>query len=217
MVGMGEHTDEWVAAVSSYIRTQLSNEGTFVTPEQVAAIRRATEDREQPYSYTELAREVPVALTPDPETWTASASHSANHRVGGSNEAFGALTFEGWTTGLPQEPGMWFQVAFPEPVTLTEIRFESPVIRRGWGEHAPPPLQTYPRSYTVQTSVDGITWSEPIVSGEGQSSHSVLSFSPTEASFVRINQTARVPEEGLAPWNMRSMKFYALCEGSCAS
>ena len=217
MVGMGENTDEWVAAVSSYIRTQLSNDGTFVTPQQVAAIRRATEGREQAYSYAELSREVPVALKPNAQTWTVSASHSANHRVGGSDDAFGALTFEGWTTGLPQEPGMWFQVEFPEPVTLTEIQFESPPIRRGWGDNAPPPLQTYPRSYTVHTSDDGINWSEAIVSGEGQSSRTVLSFLPTETSFIRINQTALAPEEDLVPWNMRSMKFFALCEGSCAS
>ena len=217
MVGMGENSDEWVAAVASFIRTQLSNEGTFVTREQVEAIRAATEDQNQAYNYENLSREVPVALSPNPDTWSVSASHSGNHRVGGSDEAFGALTFEGWTTGVPQEPGMWFQIAFPKPVTLTEIRFDSPSIRRGGGQNSPPPLQTYPRSYTVQVSTDGITWSEPILTGKGHSSQTVLSFSPIEATHFRINQTTLLPEENEAPWSMRAMQLFALCGENCPS
>jgi hypothetical protein len=38
-----------------------------------------------------------------------------------------ALAFAGaWSTGAPQQPGMWFQIELPEPATISEVQFTSP-------------------------------------------------------------------------------------------
>src|SRR5690606_17811299 len=80
MVPQGQ-SDEWVADVASYIRTNLTNNGFTVTPEMVARVRAATTDRTAPWTESELDMSVPHELVRQP-TWTGTASHSAPTRIG---------------------------------------------------------------------------------------------------------------------------------------
>ena len=121
MVPMASNTDEWIAAVSSYVRNSFGNAGPLVTPADVARVRAATTARKNPWTLDELSATLPSPLTALP-TWKATASHNAPAAVGG-------LNYAGWTSGTPQEAGMWFQVELPEPTSVTEIEFIS----------APPP------------------------------------------------------------------------------
>ncbi|MEM8485437.1 MAG: discoidin domain-containing protein [Bacteroidota bacterium] len=207
MLGMPEQTDEWIASVASFIRTNLSNEAEMVTPESVARVRAATADKTTPYTYETLQASVPAPLRFDRDVWKVSASHTADSRVGGSASPIGALSFEGWSTGAPQVPGMWFQVEMPAPVSLAQIEFVSPSKWRGGGSDAPPPLETYPRAYSVQTSLDGETWSQPVAEGTGEHSDITIAFAPTKARFVRITQHATEDE---APWSMQELKLFGV-------
>ena len=54
MMPMGVNTDEWVAAVSSYVRRSFGNTGGFVTPADVARVRAATADRKAMWTVPEL-------------------------------------------------------------------------------------------------------------------------------------------------------------------
>ena len=140
--------------------------------------------------------------------WKVTASHDAHpaphaNAAGGYNylsTASGALTYLGWTTGAPQQPGMWFQIELPAPVTLTELQFSSSRTGDddgGW---------TFPRRYQVQVSTDGTTWSAPVAEGEGRPGTTVITFPPVNAKFVRITQTAAV--ENAPPWSMRHLRLY---------
>ena len=208
MVGMGQNPDAWIAAVASFIRTNLSNDASLVTPDDVTRVRAATAERTTPYTFAELTGSVPALLRYDKSTWKASASHTGSDRIGGTDAAEGALTFEGWTTGAPQEPGMWFQVALPAPVTLAQLQFQSPLQRRGRGPDAPPPLTTSPHAYQVQVSMDGATWSAPVAQGQGERFSTTIDFEPVQARFVRITQTAEPEDE--APWSMLGLKLFGL-------
>jgi mono/diheme cytochrome c family protein len=117
MVPMGTNRDEWVAAVTSYLRNNFGNSSSFVSPADVARARAATGNRKIPWTQSELEASLPVALMPR-ETWKVTASHNAHAAAGG-------LNFQGWTTGAAQQPGMWYQIELPEPATLTEIQFNS--------------------------------------------------------------------------------------------
>jgi mono/diheme cytochrome c family protein len=48
MVGNSEQSDEWVAAIASYIRIGLTNEASMVGPSEVARIRQKTEGQSKP-------------------------------------------------------------------------------------------------------------------------------------------------------------------------
>ena len=65
----------------------------------------------------DLAATLPRLLPADPN-WRATASHN-------SERAGNGLTLAAWTTGAPQEPGMWYQVELPQPAMVTEIHFAS--------------------------------------------------------------------------------------------
>ena len=72
MVSQAQQTDEWIAAIASYIRTTMTNQASFVTPQQVAAVRARTAARTTAWTYPELAASVP-RLMQQQSTWKATA------------------------------------------------------------------------------------------------------------------------------------------------
>jgi hypothetical protein len=139
-------------------------------------------------------------------------------RKGSTASPKAAFTFEGWTTGITQKAGMWFQLEFPKALTVSELHFKSPPISRGWRPGSPPPIQTCPRGYNVEVSTDGTNWKPVVSNGEGIGQNSVIRFAPTEAKFIRITltKTEQVihgerrgqPFDFEVVWNMREMKVF---------
>jgi len=209
MVAMGTNKDQWVADVASYVRNAFGNSGPLATAGDVERVR-ATTGTHAAWTIPELEASLPHALVAD-STWKVTASHDARpapqaNAEGGYNyasTAAGALNFMGWTTGAPQQPGMWFQIELPAPVRLTEIQFTSSTIG---GRGGTAPVSTFPRRFQVQVSTDGATWTEPVAEGEGSPGVTSIAFAPVTARFVRITQTATV--ENGPPWSMRMLRLY---------
>ena len=211
MVAMGSNKDEWIADVTSHVRNSFGNAGPLATMQDVARVRAATGDRKTPWTVGELDASLPRPLVPD-ASWKITASHEGRpapqaNAEGGYNfigNAAGALTFLGWTTGVPQQAGMWFQIGLPAPAIVTEMQFTSSPV--GGGRSGSPPAWTFPRSYQVQVSADGNAWSAPVAEGQGAPGTTVITFAPVSATFVRITQTATVND---APaWSMRLLRLY---------
>ena len=116
--------------------------------------------------------------------------------------AFGTA---GWSTDVPQQPGMWFQFELPEPTTLAEMRFLSAAFSP---PGAPPRPMPYARGYRVQFSMDGTTWSEPVAEGQGTGPSTIITLTPTRTRFVRITQTATT--ENAPPWAIQQLQLYEL-------
>ena len=195
MPPFGASSDAWIADVASYIRNSFGNSASVVTEADVARVRGAAAGRTTPWTAEELARTLPQPLIPD-ATWRARASHN-------SGEAAGAFDFTRWSTGTPQEPGMWFEIEAPHPAVLTEVQFESQVIPGGEGRV---PTSTAPRVYSVEVSSDGKTWSEPVAQGRGGGRTTTIAFAPVRAKLVRLTQTAA--GEGPHPWTMERLRLY---------
>ncbi len=210
MVAMGSNKDQWIADVVSYIRNSFGNTATLAAPDDVARVRAATVDRKTPWTVAELNASVPQLLVPA-SSWKVTASHEAQPKPqanaeGGYNytaSASGALTFLGWTTGVPQQPGMWLQIELPTPARLTEIQFTASTVGGGRGTTV---VSTFPRAYRVQVSADGNTWSEPVAEGQGSPGTTTISFAPVSAKFVRITQTATASDA--PPWAIRLLRLY---------
>jgi mono/diheme cytochrome c family protein len=209
MVPMGSNTDQWIADVASYVRNSFGNSGPLASTADIARVRATTGTR-GPWTIPELEASLPHALATD-SSWKVTASHDGRpapqaNAEGGYNylsTAAGALTFLGWTTGVPQQPGMWLQIELPAFVTLMEIQFTS---SRTGGQSAGA-TWTFPRHYEVRVSNDGSTWSEPVVEGEGTPGTTVVAFAPVRTKFVRITQTGTV-DANAPPWTMRMLRLY---------
>lgn len=210
MVGMGDQSDTWIADITSYIRLNLTNDASIISPEQVAEVRLNSQSRNKPYEFSEILTSVPQVLVPT-DLWKITASHSVPSRIGGTDSPSSAFNFEGWTTGEKQQKGMWFQVEFPEATTITEIHFHSPPKRRGNYRDRIPPYQTYPRNYEVQTSSDMINWNT-VDSGKCETANTILSFNPVQTKFMRIVLAQDIKEDGEIPWSMRRMKIFELVQ-----
>ena len=54
MIPMAANDNEWIAAVTSYIRNDFGNSAPMITPRQVAEVRAASKDRTEPWTIEEL-------------------------------------------------------------------------------------------------------------------------------------------------------------------
>ncbi len=212
MAPMGTNKDEWVAAIASYVRNSFGNVSSFVSPADVARVRAATAERKSFWKVDELLASLPTPLEVLP-TWKASASHNPG-------TALGALNFASWNTGEPQKAGMWFQVELPQATTITELQFNSAGGGfggggRGRGNVTPAPGTTppaplvptgpFPREYKVEVSTNGSTWTA-VAEGQGTPGSTTITFTPIQAKFVRITQTATA--ENASPWSMQRLRIY---------
>jgi mono/diheme cytochrome c family protein len=214
MIPNQSNPDDWVAAVSSYVRNNFGNTGGFVTAADVARVRAASSPRRGPWTVTELEASLPKLLISD-ETWKLSASHN-------TEAAARALTMTSWTSQTAQVPGMWFQIELPQPAMVTEIQFTSTGGGRGGGggggggqgrgraagpPAAPPgpPPTGYPRGYKIETSLNGTTWAVA-AQGTGSGPSTTITFRPVRAKFVRMTQTATADEA--PPWSIQQMRLF---------
>ncbi len=226
MVPMATNTDEWIASIASYVRNSFGNTGTLVTPADVARVRAGTANQKDSWTVEALLGTLPSPLPAQP-TWKATASHN-----GGT--ASGAFNYAGWTTGAPQQAGMWFQVELPAPVTVTEIEFISAASPGGGGggrmgrgaaaagapaaptvpAQTPPPAAAptagFPLEYRVDASLDGTTW-KPVVSGKGSGRTTVVTFAPVQARLLRITQTGSA--ENAPAWSIQRLRLYRTGSG----
>lgn len=217
MAPMGQNTDEWIASVASFIRTNFENGSPVINVEDVARIRKETQGQTTPYTFNELWSTIPKIIEPTSE-WKVSASHTGEVRKGSTASPSAAFTFEGWTTGATQKQGMWFQVEFPKVISISELHFKSPVVSRGWRKGSPPPIQTAPAGYNLEVSPDGKNWIAVVSNGEGTGQSSIIRFALTEAKFLRMTLTKSLevihgerrgqPFDFEVVWNMREIKVY---------
>jgi hypothetical protein len=139
MIPMGSNSDEWIASVASFVRTSFGNTAAPVSPGDVTRVRLATAARKSSWTVTEIESALPVLLQAAPG-WKATASVA-------SERATAALAGSGsWTSGGPQQSGIWFQIELPEPAAITEVQIDAPAPpfggrgRRGAAPAAQPPV-----------------------------------------------------------------------------
>jgi glucose/arabinose dehydrogenase/mono/diheme cytochrome c family protein len=213
MVPMGSNSDTWIADVGSYVRNSFGNEAMFITPAQVAATRKAT-TRKTPWTLPELEASVPAALT-NTAQWKVSASHNseaAPNPLGSSGAR--------WDSGAAQQPGMWFQIELPDAFTVTEVQLDSAAPGSGFLVLTPPRGQTPtpgrggfglptargPVAYTLQLSMDGMTWGTPVAQGAGETPTTVIPFAAAQARFLRITQTGAAANGEF--WGIQQVRLY---------
>jgi mono/diheme cytochrome c family protein len=215
MQPMKEQSDQWISDVVSYIRNGLSNDASFVTPQQVAAIRANTNKQAGMYKFESLWKQVPVEFIPD-QSWKFYATHTSSTRVGGNASPKSAFNYEGWSTGKTQEKDMVFQVEFPLEYTLSEFHFTSTSgfkkgIRPKAGE-APDFTHTYPRNLLVEASTNGTDWKVVQANVKTNQGDNIVALPPTRTKFLRLKLADGVTAaaDDITPWSMRSMKIYGL-------
>jgi hypothetical protein len=65
----------------------------------------------------------------------------------------------------------------------------------------------YPHGYKVELSLDGVTWSaKPAAEGKGAGTHTIITFAPARARFIKITQTDAV--ENAPNWAMSNIRVY---------
>ncbi len=190
MVSMESNDDQWIAAVSSYVRNSFGNRAPLVDTNEVARLRAELAPRTDPYTLEELVASLPQLL-PNRSAWKLTASHNAG-KVGSAIDGNPATRFD---TATSQRPGMWFQVELPEAATISGLALDTAGSTRD-----------FPRGYAVQISTDGEQWSPPVAQGGGSAPVTDIAFAPVTAKFIRINQTGSV--DGLY-WSIHELNLFS--------
>ena len=194
MAPMGASSDRWLADISSFIRNAFGNSSSVVLESDVLRVRKDTSGRSSTWTVEELERSLPRVLLPD-AGWRATASHNPG-------SAGSAFDYTRWSSGAPQQPGMWFQVELPQELVLTELQFESPLVGK---EAASGLAAASPRSYRLEISRDGQVWNQ-VAEGRGGSRTTAITFAPARAKFVRITQTGDATDT--VGWSMERLRLY---------
>jgi mono/diheme cytochrome c family protein len=221
MASMEYNDDQWVADVVSFIRNGLSNDASLVPLQKVTKTRENTASQAKMYVFDKLIKTIPIEMLVQ-DGLKITASHTASTRIGGNVAPQSAFTYEGWSTGKKQEKGMWYQVEFPKEVSLTELQFNSASNRRFLPPKpvtvpttppAPPTFittQTFPRKYSIETSIDGNNWQETLSQVKGNEGENIVLLNTPKVKFVRIKLDENLNETEEIPWTMKQVKVYGL-------
>jgi hypothetical protein len=128
-------------------------------------------------------------------TWRATASHNPELADGAIDRA-GQSSRGRWNSGIGQTDGIWFQVELPQARQIAGIEFESV------------PQNTFPRTYRVDVSIDGVAWSAPVATGAGAGRATSITFAPVDARFVRITQTTPVTINNVPVWAVGRLTLF---------
>jgi mono/diheme cytochrome c family protein len=170
MISMETNDDAWIAAIASYTRNSFGNHGAVVTPVDVARLRAQTQGRTQPWSIAELQAAMPRRLEIKGR-WKAVASvNSQDARL-----AIDGNSATRWSTGVPTQPGDWFQVELPEMVQVSGLRLVNAQA-----------TDEFPRSCEIRLSANGGDWGAPVARGHGTTGITEITFPPTSAKFIRV-------------------------------
>jgi mono/diheme cytochrome c family protein/glucose/arabinose dehydrogenase len=188
MVPMESNGDEWIAAVTSYIRNSFANHASLIEPKDVARVRAALKGRNQPWTLDELRDALPQPLG-GRKLWKVTASH---HPQAAPLAIDGDLHTR-YDTGTPQVPGMWFEIELPRETAIAGLELDA-------GDST----RDFPRGYKVDLSSDGQNWGKPVAAGRGAGALTEIAFPPARARFIRITQTGSA--EGLF-WSIHELQI----------
>jgi len=129
------------------------------------------------------------AVDSRPRAWTATASHNTE----GAGRALDGDPATMWSSGVSQQPGMWFMVDLGRVQLVGGVKMASPD-------------KDFPRGFVVELSSDGAAWREAARKDPNWKSVDAA-FDPAPARFVRVTQT-RTPRWPV-PWSISEVAIAA--------
>lgn len=177
--------DASIAAALSYVRQSWKNDEEPVREADVAAVRRASAARTDPWTPAELDRYAAPVLADsrattakkEPFPFQCYRGFEHNKALGQAMEPDPAKRGP-WIHGQ-MVPGHWFAVDLVQPTELTAVVLDA---REG---------DLFPRGWELRLSDDGENWSEPAASGRGTNRYTAITFEPVTTRFFKITQTAQ--------------------------
>jgi len=188
MNAQGSNDDQWIADVSTYIRSKFGNDAPMISPEMVKTIRAIDSDRKTMWTQKELTDAEPKELK-NQKQWKLTASHgekSLDYAIDGEASSR-------YSSGRKMEPGMWLQIELPDITTVQRIVMDA--------KKSP---TDSPIEYTIGYSMDGETW-ETTKPQKGTQGATIVFIPNTQAKFVRITQTGKSERYY---WSMHELRLY---------
>ena len=189
MVPMAMNDDEWIAAVTSYVRNSFGNKGAVIFPKDVARIRQELKGVTAPWTQETLQASLPPIVKGEKE-WKVSASDQADTAQNGC-DGDGKTR---WETKSDQKKGMWYQIELPSAQTIAGVRLDA----------AGRP-SAFPKNFKVEGSVDGKKWFA-LGTNHGLYSLSEAYFDAKQAKFVKITLTDATKGQ---PWAIQEVQLVA--------
>lgn len=189
MVPMAMNDDEWIAAVTSYVRNSFGNKGALIFPKDVARIREETKGVTAPWTQETLQASLPP-IVKAAKDWKVTASDQAETAQNGC-DADGKTR---WETKADQKKGMWYQVELPAAQKIAGVRLD-----------ASGRPSAFPKNFKVEGSVDGKKWF-PLGTSHGLYSLSEAYFGAKDAKFVKVTLTDATKGQ---PWAIQELQLVA--------
>ena len=136
------------------------------------------------------------ALPLNRSSWNVSASRRSSDVA----NAIDGDPSTRWSTNETQRPNQTFTIGFQQQEVVSRIVMDTRFGNSGAGD--------YPRSFTIQLSEDGQTYSAPAFTGEGSESGTTdVSFTAQTARYIRITQTGNANRDW---WSIYELNVYGV-------
>lgn len=189
MVPMAMNDDEWIAAVTSYVRNSFGNKGAVIFPKDVARVRQELKGVTAPWTQETLQASLPVFIKAD-KAWKATASEQGDVAQNGC-DGDGKTR---WETKDNQKKGMWYQLELPAAQKVAGVRLDA----------AGRP-SAFPKNYKLEGSLDGKKWF-PLANDHGLYSVSEAYFPAKETKFLKFTLTDATKGQ---PWAIQEVQLIA--------
>ena len=139
-----------------------------------------------PWSISELA----IGMTP---AWTAKASHASD----AAGKAVDGDPTTAWSSGVPQAPGIWYELDLGATLKITKVVLEGPE-------------KEFPRGVAIKLSADGANWREVGRVARFYKAPATVSFDPADGRYIRIEQISDAIQVGnwKIPWTIGAVQVY---------
>lgn len=188
MPAQQNNSDQWITDVSNYIRNSFGNKAPALTTKSIASIRKEFSSRQKAWTQQELETLDPPIIR-DRKSWNITASHGS--RI---NACIDGRLRSRFTSDTAQKPGMWLKIELPQQYTIKQMVLDN--------THSP---NDHPRSFRVDVSVDGETWTTMVKHGEGQSPKTNIDLASCSCRWIRITQTGTAKKNF---WSINELNIY---------
>jgi mono/diheme cytochrome c family protein len=192
MPSISSNGDEYVANVLTYIRNSFGNEGSLVTANDVAAVKKMQYAPKAMWTQTELDNKFAQELT-NKSQWKVSTNFKVHPKLNIEKLTDTLTKRPFFSAQITRQKGQAITIELPAIAIISEVVVDSNILK-----------DFYSRHYTIEFSEDGSNWMTVInnkVAGEMNREQTL----GHKAKFIRLTNQLSANRK---PWRIQEISLF---------
>jgi hypothetical protein len=192
MPSISSNGDDYVANVLTYIRNDFGNEGSLITAEDVAAVKKMNYAPKGMWTQAELDNMFAKEITDKPQ-WKVSTNFKLHPNFNLSrltDNKFGRPFF---SSKSKRQKGYAITIELPKVAVISEVAIDSSLLPKDYSRH-----------YTIEFSVDGNHW-HTVVENSTAAQVNIEQTLGHKAKYIRLTNLENPKRR---PWRINEVSLF---------